>query len=387
MDLIMGSNVGFMNPFVSRKEGYGKHQNNLVLTDRVYEYNYLRDLLVGMFVRAKGVQVKSDNAVLNLSLLSLMLDFGLYKDYGALLNLPYMQSLQHLDDKRQLQVEIANMIHEFDRKNSSDSVTRIKVEELLFEASHKFVVNKGFDVGSKENILIQQLNSDPLAYQQHLLLCKCNLSLCQINKSVEVDYYKVKCSGKYITIIPVNFSKTIGDYLEKITKRYTFEKKKDIIMYDNLPLFDLRLSQPEINLYKVKFDPPTQVQSMVKYIEIKNAFQTIQQTRSLEEKVDGAQDQLGQQCLVFIADNALLMEVSNTGNLMIRINKIPVEIATIYFNEAISFVPCFKYADSEDVILFASPNIKYLVDNGGQFATDYYGMKHELMECIESDER
>jgi hypothetical protein len=202
-----------------------------------------------------------------------------------------------------------------------------------------------------------------------------------------VDYYKVKCSGKYITIIPVNFSKTIGDYLEKITKRYTFEKKKDIIMYDNLPLFDLRLSQPEINLYKVKFDPPTQVQSMVKYIEIKNAFQTIQQTRSLEEKVDGAQDQLGQQCLVFIADNALLMEVSNTGNLMIRINKIPVEIATIYFNEAISFVPCFKYADSEDVILFASPNIKYLVDNGGQFATDYYGMKHELMECIESDER
>ena len=58
----------------------------------------------------------------------------------------------------------------------------------------------------------------------------------------------------------------------------------------------------------------------------------------------------------------------------------------MYFNEAMSFVPCFKYADSEDVILFASPNIKYLVDNGGQFATDYYGMKHELMACIESEE-
>lgn len=49
-------------------------------------------------------------------------------------------------------------------------------------------------------------------------------------------------------------------------------------------------------------------------------------------------------------------------------------------------MPCFKYADSEDVILFASPNIKYLVDQGGQFCTDYYGMKHELMGCINSEE-
>ena len=47
----------------------------------------------------------------------------------------------------------------------------------------------------------------------------------------------------------------------------------------------------------------------------------------------------------------------------IRINKILVEIATIFFNAAISFVPCFKYADSEDVILFTSRNIHYLVDS------------------------
>jgi hypothetical protein len=60
--------------------------------------------------------------------------------------------------------------------------------------------------------------------------------------------------------------------------------------------------------------------------------------------------------------------------------------ATAFFNEAISFVPCFKYGDSEDVILFLSGNVRYLVDNGGQFAPDYYGMKHELIECIESDE-
>ena len=45
-----------------------------------------------------------------------------------------------------------------------------------------------------------------------------------------------------------------------------------------------------------------------------------------------------------------------------------------------------RYSDSEDVILFASRNIHYLVDSGGQFATDYYGMKHELIECIKSEE-
>ena len=36
--------------------------------------------------------------------------------------------------------------------------------------------------------------------------------------------------------------------------------------------------------------------------------------------------------------------------------------------------------------MFASPNIHYLVDEGGQFCNDYYGMKHNLMEFIDSDE-
>jgi hypothetical protein len=68
------------------------------------------------------------------------------------------------------------------------------------------------------------------------------------------------------------------------------------------------------------------------------------------------------------------------------INRIPVEIATMFFNEAVSFVPCFKYADSEDVILFTSPHIHYLVDSGGQFNDNYYGMKHELIDCITSEQ-
>ena len=79
---------------------------------------------------------------LNLSLLSLMLDFGLYATYAPLLNLPLMQSLQQAaggGDPRQLQVEVANKIYEADRKNTQDSVTRARVEALLFECSHKFL--------------------------------------------------------------------------------------------------------------------------------------------------------------------------------------------------------------------------------------------------------
>ena len=49
-------------------------------------------------------------------------------------------------------------------------------------------------------------------------------------------------------------------------------------------------------------------------------------------------------------------------------------------------MPCFKYADSEDVILFTSRNIHYLVDKAGQFNENYYGMKHELIECITSEQ-
>ena len=127
---------------------------------------------------------------------------------------------------------------------------------------------------------------------------------------------------------------------------------------------------------------------MVKNVEIKNAFQAVPmgaaattavavggggggeggESDDVEEKEDGGGKRLRrqrsityQQYLVFIADNALIVEVSDGGGVAIRINNIVVEVATIFFNEAISFVPCFKYADSEDVILFASRNIKYVV--------------------------
>ncbi|CAE8670279.1 unnamed protein product [Polarella glacialis] len=367
LDLQVASSSGEVPPSVSSEKRGNK--NMLVVTDRVYEYGYLRSILTGLFARVGGVRLKTDNDILNLSLLSLLLDFGLYEEHAGSLNLPFLKSLKHRNDKRQLQVEVSNWISDFDKNNSADSVTRLKVEELIFEASYKFMVNKNFSVHSKEFELIRQLNADP-AYHRYLLLCKIYVSLCQINKSVEVDYYKIRCNNDFRIIIPQNFSRATGEYLEQITKQYTFSERDGFIMYDELQLFDVRAPQPEIHLHKVRFDSATPVESLVKYVEISNVFRAS-----------------AQQYVIFIAGNILNVEVAGDGGgVTIRINETSVEIATIFFNEAISFVPCFKYADSEDVILFTSRNIHYLVDKGGQFNENYYGMKHELMECITSEQ-
>lgn len=368
LDLQMANSGGdASSPYVSREKS--KNKNVLIVTDRVYEHAHLRGIVQGLFKHAQGVRLKTDDVILNLALLSLLLDFGLYTEHAKCLNLPFLKSLKHASDTRQLQVEVSNWISEFDKANK-DSVSRVKVEELIFEASYKFMVNKNFSVHSKEFELINQLNSDPV-YHRYLLLCKVYISLCQINKSAEVDYYKIRCNNDYQIIIPQNYSKTTSDYLDQITKRYNFSERNGVIMYDQLPLFNVRQPQPEIDLYRIRFDSATDVQSMVKYIEMSNVFGA----------VDGQQ-----RYLIFIADNILLVEVLHGGRFAIRINEIPVEIATIYFNEAISFVPCFKYADSEDVILFTSPHIHYLVDKGGQFNENYYGMKNELIEWITSEQ-
>ena len=179
-----------------------------------------------------------------------MLDFGLYEEYRGVLNLPWLQSLNPgcESDKLQLQVEISQAISDFDTKNMASNVTRTKVEELIFEASYKFIINKNFSVGSKEWKLIQEMNTDP-QYHQYLLLVKIYVSLCQINKSVEVDYYKIRCNNSYRIIIPAQFSRSIGEYLEQITKRYTFAEKNGFITYDQLQLFDMRMAQPEVEHY------------------------------------------------------------------------------------------------------------------------------------------
>jgi hypothetical protein len=51
------------------------------------------------------------------------------------------------------------------------------------------------------------------------------MSLCNINKSTEVDYYKVRCNGEYRIVIPENYSKSTSDYLDVTTKRYCHSKR------------------------------------------------------------------------------------------------------------------------------------------------------------------
>ena len=199
--------------------------------------------------------------VLNLCLLSLQLDFGLYEQHVGLLNLPFLKTLKECttsNDKRALQVEVSNWINEFDKRNTADSVTRLRVEQLLFEASYKFIVNKGFNARSKTAELLRMLSSDP-AYHQYVLLCKAYVSLCQINRSAEVDYYKLKVNGAFRILIPQNFSPSTSDYLDATTRRYTFLERGGIISHGTLPLFDVRAAQPEIHLHKVRFDAPLPV--------------------------------------------------------------------------------------------------------------------------------
>ena len=111
---------------------------------------------------------------------------------------------------------------------------------------------------------------------------------------------------------------------------------------------------------------------MVKYIEATNVFRVLDCSK--------------EQYLIFIANNTLALNVNNQTGIKISVNNIPIEVATVFFNEALSFVPCFKYLESEDVILFNSAQLKFHVDSGGQYCTDYYGMRHELIEYITSEE-
>lgn len=69
MDLQLGSSVNEVAASVSRETRGGRH--TLVLCDRVFEHGYLQDILRRLFTAAAGRRFKTDDAVLNLSLLSL----------------------------------------------------------------------------------------------------------------------------------------------------------------------------------------------------------------------------------------------------------------------------------------------------------------------------
>ena len=59
---------------------------------------------------------------------------------ALLLRLPSLPAAGRGDSA--LQVEVSDSIHERDKKTTQDGVTRLRVEDLLFEVAHKFLVNR-----------------------------------------------------------------------------------------------------------------------------------------------------------------------------------------------------------------------------------------------------
>ena len=78
----------------------------------------------------------------------------------------------------------------------------------------------------------------------------------------------------------------------------------------------------------------------------------------------------------------------SSQQLRISINKIPLEIAAVFFNEAISFIPCFRYADGgQDVVLFTSPNIQVITIACGIFQKFFFSntVLHKRYKTLSQD--
>ena len=83
-------------------------------------------------------------------------------------------------------------------------IHKVFLGKLIFTQFIRCQINKNFPIQSTQFKLIQMLNRDS-DYQEYVLLCKIYMSLCQINKSVEVDYYKIRANGVFHIVIPRNF--------------------------------------------------------------------------------------------------------------------------------------------------------------------------------------
>lgn len=95
MDLQVSSSNSEVPPYVSSEKRGNRH--NVIVTDRVFEYTYLKSILAGMFARREGIRLKSDNVVLNLSLLSLQLDFGEFASWLSVYDLTVNECFALMD--------------------------------------------------------------------------------------------------------------------------------------------------------------------------------------------------------------------------------------------------------------------------------------------------
>lgn len=107
LDLAVAQNIDHIIPSVSQHMAGGKKVCSIILCDKVYDYDRICTILQEVIKAANGVPIKSDNEVLNLCLLSLLLDFNMYTEHNQLLNIPFLDCLNqpnHCPSTQELQV-------------------------------------------------------------------------------------------------------------------------------------------------------------------------------------------------------------------------------------------------------------------------------------------
>lgn len=127
---MVGSNNNNVNPLVSETN---KGDNNSVyVVDKIFSYEYMQKILREMLLSKKKQILKTKDLIINVCMLSLILDFGLYDEFEHLLNLHSLKGNDpKLHDKKQLQINISNMLSELEKKNT-DFLARDKIEALIY---------------------------------------------------------------------------------------------------------------------------------------------------------------------------------------------------------------------------------------------------------------
>ncbi len=231
----------------------------------------------------------------------------------------------------------------------AEATARLHLKEFLSEFFCKFMMSEDFSAQLKE------LNR----------IC---VSLCQINKSVEVGYYRIRCKDDHRTHTLGRSVQKTGGHLEQGTTPCTASESNGTFVYEELSRSDVRVAQSETPLYQVQFDSGAPARSMVKYVEVPNIL------RALDERF-----------WIFAVGNTLSVELGARGASAIRIREKVADPATAFFKEVVSIVPGFQDDDGEEVILFTPLHVHYPVNEDGRFNENYYSLKHEPVECFVSE--
>ena len=127
---MVGSNNNNVNPLVSETN---KGDNNSVyIVDKIFSYEYMQKIIREMLLSKKKQILKTKDLIINVCMLSLILDFDLYDEFEHLLNLHSLKGNDpKLHDKKQLQINISNMLSELEKKNT-DFLARDKIEALIY---------------------------------------------------------------------------------------------------------------------------------------------------------------------------------------------------------------------------------------------------------------